>query len=98
MGWMSDDGRHEGFTVALVERDGVTPGSQLYRELQYPGDDVARDDVAVVQAGCECGWRSRYLRLPARWTPCSALLECESDERTIYVLWAAHVTEELSGS
>jgi hypothetical protein len=105
MGWVREDHPgHEGFPVALVERDGVSPGSLLYRELGYPQDDQPRDDVQVVQAGCECGWRSSYLRVrnvrgpstplgtverPA-WAPFTVIMD-ERDEDRLCELWNGHL-------
>lgn len=109
MGWISfDHPDHEGFVVALVERDGVSPLSGCYRELQYPGDNQERNDVVRIQAGCSCGWRSAYL-VPGRgvehtpsggsillpsYSPYAAWVT-EADEERCRKLWTVHTREPL---
>lgn len=95
MGWVCGDmPEHEGFAVGLVDRDGIGPCSGLYRELQYPGDDKPRDDVRMVQAGCECGWRSpRRRKLDARWQPFCLDLH-QWDEDALLKLWHEHIEQE----
>jgi hypothetical protein len=114
MGWLCETAPdHEGFPVALVERDGCgqpkRPGaSNLYRELQYPNDDKTRDDVVCVQAACECGWRSPFLRVRgtygagtagtvdrAIYSPCIVLMD-DPDEERLLKLWNEHIAHETA--
>ncbi|HLF10108.1 MAG TPA: hypothetical protein VJA26_02750 [Gammaproteobacteria bacterium] len=94
MGWIRETSPgHEGFAVALVPRDGCDVASKLYRELDYPTDDVARTDIAAVKAGCECGWRSPnlpFLRDAAEWYPFCVTLS-EHDEERLRRQWVDHV-------
>lgn len=78
MGWCNDDAPgHEGFLVAL-ER--ITERySSHYRELRANVDERIGDreiEVRVVQAACECGWRSQRLRAPlgTTWAPSIVML------------------------
>ncbi len=91
MGWNhkhDPDGLHEGFAVAVVNRDG------LFRELCYP-DAEARNDIVVAQAGCDCGWRSPRVPVAAsRFRPFVLLLS-DADEQRIVQLWERHVEAEL---
>ena len=101
MGFVSNNPGHEGYPVAFVHRLNKD-GSEcrgLYRELGYPLDDEIRDDIAVISAGCECGWRSPHWRPSAwwegekrhtpRWYPCSASIS-ERDEDRVRELWREH--------
>lgn len=67
MGWFSDDAPdHEGYPVALVERDGPMRGLH-FAELH--SGDAAATGITTIQAACECGWRSERitLREPVEW-------------------------------
>lgn len=98
MGWVRGELHgHEGYAVALIERESVSKGSRLYRELAYPTDSAECRELAAVQAGCECGWRSPYLpylreRQRAYWVPYSLILG-EVDEERVYQLWKEHADQ-----
>lgn len=58
MGWVcEEDGRHEGFLVAVTP----IPNSVEWRELGRADVDQA---AGVVQVACACGWRSGRLFAP----------------------------------
>lgn len=91
MGWQANSSA-EGFVVALVEEPGAGTWGPWLRELgPRQGDDDRRDDVAVVQAGCVCGWRGPRRRAYGRavWHPymCDVTEPLEDDLRAE---WAAH--------
>lgn len=116
MGWTNDlayelgdqDGHtHEGYVVALIEREGTSYGSGIYRELSYPTDEQDRPRIDRIQAGCDCGWRSSYMRPAAtwwsetgklerpRWAPFIAIVSDEDEERC-RLLWRDHLDHELA--
>ena len=76
---------HEGYAIGYVERENC-PGSGLYRELAYPDDDQPRP-VALISAGCDCGWRSPRFKpstMGARvsdWGPFSVNTTDRDDDR-----------------
>lgn len=90
---------HEGYPVAYVRRGGVGEDSLLVRELQYPGDNGRREDIILLGAGCECGWRSSHFwptsgdRLT--WMPFSVCLGASDEERWA-ALWREHVQEVVA--
>lgn len=92
MGWFSgepqDDG-HEGYIVAVVREDGS------FRELSYPLDRENRDDIAIVQVGCDCGWRSPRMHAPfgTRFRP-YIVMTSPGFEEVCLDLWKAHLDQE----
>jgi hypothetical protein len=100
MGWTcEEDGHHEGFVVAVREID-----SGRFRELG-PGDHVwaAGQPVAIVQIGCDCGWRSARYRPPAgtTWSPNTVELpdgpEAFRFESQARELWRDHTLHHVVG-
>lgn len=91
MGYFRDDRPgHEGYAVGFVVRDGVEPGNELLRELEYPRDNETRHVVAIA-AGCDCGWRSpRFKPRPGTtWGPYSVDTRRDDDDR-VHKLWSEH--------
>jgi hypothetical protein len=76
MGWVNEyDPGHEGYVIALVERDYIGPEPLFVRstylhELTYweQGDREIPDGLrpAAFQVACDCGWRSRRFHAPLR--------------------------------
>jgi hypothetical protein len=98
MGWFEDNfAGHEGSLIGHVHREGCPPGSAELRELASPLDATSRQ-VALVSAGCECGWRS------ARWSPTATalwdsffLLAADDDNERARKLWKRHITLDVDG-
>ena len=105
MGWFYDDDDvrgHEGYLIGLVEEG---RGSMLFRELtlRHDGNDVHNPlPLEFVCVGCDCGWRSPRLRVPAgtNWTPSHVWLATglsdeviEGYEESARKIWRAHVEQ-----
>ena len=87
MSWFHDEETgHEGTVVGLVE---VRHG---WRELGVA--DQTAQPVLVVQAACECGWRSPRMRAPSgtRFVPSAVMLPPGYDDRA-RVLWREHIQQ-----
>jgi hypothetical protein len=93
MGWLYLDcdphGVHEGYIVGLKGSK-----NHFWKEM-YFNDGHEEQLLDAVQAGCDCGWRSRRLMAPhgARWVP-NSVMAPEQFEDEVRKLWAAHVEEE----
>lgn len=89
---------HDGMVIGLVPED-----AGRYRELAYPRD-VTRRCVALLAAGCECGWRSPHWspsqptewRSWMSWGPWSVCASVE-DEARAWALWRRHVERDVIG-
>lgn len=92
MGWLHDhDLRHEGYLVALAERE---TGSGMWRERRYPVDNQTRP-VARFAVACTCGWRSpRFHAAPGvMWQPFTVEAP-DAIEAEARALWESHVLGE----
>lgn len=106
MGWMSDDSKHEGYVIGLVESE---PRSGLFRELTYLSERDREDlhtraPIALewICVGCDCGWRSPRMVAPrgTDWTPYIVHLASGQDEaaragyeESARKMWCRHVKE-----
>lgn len=90
MGWVGEDGKHEGYMIGLVTREGTDEGGGIYRALCYPGDKERRSDIQRVQAECSCGWRS------PRWSPRLWWYEPGAKERSVpsFSPYTVHVHDD----
>jgi hypothetical protein len=94
MGWCTgdnEDAGHEGYIVSLVRpADGA-----FWRELCYP-NDIGEQSIAVVQVGCDCGWRSPRMHAPfgTSFAPFVTILKDEAFEERCRELWHEHVKAE----
>jgi predicted HAD superfamily Cof-like phosphohydrolase len=85
MGWLNFDApEHEGYLVAPVD-----DGRGRTREL---GLDDPDQPIAVVQVGCDCGWRSQRIHAPfsTRFAPSTVLTTDDFEERARGI-WHAHL-------
>lgn len=104
MGWIHEEmPGHEGYLVALVEREA---GSGDWRELGRGPEkaaDVMRADAApkrelaarVVQVACECGWRSPRIDAPygVTWAPFTVDAP-EPFEEEAADMWREHIRQQ----
>lgn len=99
MGWCDPEVEgHEGYVVGLV--DVGTNGWKRWRELRYPEDKEApAAPIEMLQAACDCGWRSRRFHAPIinppKWAPYMVLVDEETEEGAL-VLWREHVRAEAT--
>jgi hypothetical protein len=94
MGWIdATQLAHEGYAIGYVVREGT---DEVYRELSYPDQDPRL--VALVAAGCDCGWRSpRWVPTGrAEWRPFSVMLG-SADEQRVHTLWRRHLELDVIG-
>lgn len=101
MGWVCEDGAHEGYLVAVVPDGKHTMG---YRELGAVRDERGHavdkpQRVWVLQVACDCGWRSARLSAPyqTEWAPSMVFLESNASahafEDAARELWTRHTVE-----
>lgn len=106
MGWQDDNQPgHEGYLVGLVRAEGPlatdwcsVEGVGL-RRLASRADDQDRADIAAVQVGCDCGWRSARLVPPlgTSWAPFTVQLPRDAHGRAFETAaraaWRRHLVD-----
>lgn len=100
MGWVSDDGTHEGYLVGLVDDEenrerGSFLGHHPFRLRELGGsEDTTCRQLLCVKAACSCGWRSPLLRAPvgAEFFP-SVVHAPQAFEDACCNLWKGHVIQ-----
>lgn len=98
MGWLTDDGTHEGYLVAMVPDDdaggfnGHVPSRLRELSARSDGAGTARLPVRWVRVACACGWRSPLLYAPhgTEFVP-SICIAPDAFEDQCGELWLVHV-------
>ena len=97
MGWCNPevDG-HEGYVVGLVDES--VGHRQRWRELNYDHDKKPVSiGIQMLQAACECGWRSRMFHAPIvrppKWYPYTISVDEQTEDGAL-ILWNEHVEQE----
>jgi hypothetical protein len=103
VGWVSDDGFHEGYLVALWKNHLDTnpgwrevPYAELYAERREGERHPREGLVDILQVACDCGWRSPRIWAPpgTEWGPYSVGAP-EWFEADALALWKEHVELEV---